>query len=183
MILLACGLAFGGAAACGRANSPENTNNASETSQGSPDDKMTAFAECMRSHGIEMADPEVVSDGSGGTRTKVRIGGPSGAPQGATGPGPGDEQFKKAEEQCRSLLPQGGELGQGPSPEDEENMRNFSKCMRENGVENFPDPQPGGGIAISPENGVNPEDPAFQEAEKKCQDLMPAPKDKQKVTS
>lgn len=182
MILLACALALGGTAACGREKATEDTNNAAETAQDDPAARMRAFAECMRGHGIDMADPEVVTDENGGTRTKVKIGpGPSGAPQGATGPGPGDESFKKAEEDCRHLLPQGGEMGQAPSAEDEERMRNFSKCMRENGVENFPDPQPGGGIAISPELGVNPEDPAFQEAEKKCEELMPQPKEK--VTS
>jgi hypothetical protein len=187
MILLACALAFGGVAACTKQKAPDNNNtsNAGDTSDQSMQERMRAFAQCMRDHGIEMQDPEVVTDENGGTRTKVQIGpGPSGAPNGPGrgGPGPGDEAFKKAEEQCRSLLPQGGQLGEGPTAEDEENMRNFSKCMRENGVENFPDPQPGGGIAISPENGVNPEDPAFKEAEKKCEELMPRPMGR-KVTS
>jgi len=181
MVLLACVLALGATAACDKGKA-EEPNNASDTSQQNPEERMRAFAQCMRDHGIEMQDPEVVTDDNGGTRTKVQIGpGPSGAPQGAIGPGPSDEAFKKAQEECRSLLPQGGELGRAPSPEDEENMRNFSKCMRENGVENFPDPQPGGGIAISPEMGVNPEDPAFKEAEKKCEALMPM--GKEKVTS
>lgn len=179
MILLACALALGGAAACSKAKDPVK---ADETSEQSIEERMRAFAECMRGHGIEMQDPEVVTDENGGTRTKVQIGpGPSGAPKGAGGPAPDDEVFKKAQQECRSLLPQGGELGRGPTPEDEENMRAFSKCMRENGVENFPDPQPGGGIAISPEMGVNPEDPAFKEAEKKCEELMPRPAEK--VTS
>ena len=180
IVLLACALALGGAAACGQdkpADNTNNANNANEASQQSPEEKMRAFAECMRGHGIEMEDPEVVTDENGGTRTKVRVG-PSGGPKGAAGPGPGDEAFKKAQEECRSLLPEGGQLGQGPSPEDEENMRNFSKCMRDNGVENFPDPQPGGGVVISPGNGVNPEDPAFKEAEKKCEELMPRRKEK-----
>lgn len=192
MVLLACALAFGGVAACNKEKAPDNNTNtgnntgsASDTSDQSMEDRMRAFAQCMRDHGVEMQDPEVVTDENGGTRTKVQIGpGPSGAPKttGEGGPGPGDEAFKKAEEACRSLLPQGGEFGQGPTPEDEENMRNFAKCMRENGVENFPDPQPGGGIAIGPDMGVNPEDPAFQEAEKKCEALMPARKGG-KVTS
>lgn len=184
MVLLACVLAFGATAACGKdkTNDPDNAGNASDTSQQSAEERMRAFAQCMRDHGMDMKDPEVVTDGDGGTRTRVEIGpGPSGAPKGAGGPGPGDEQFKKAEQECRHLMPQGGDLGRAPSPEDEENMRNFSKCMRENGVENFPDPQPGGGIAISPETGVNPDDPVFKEAEKKCEEL--APRRKQKVTS
>jgi hypothetical protein len=181
MILLACALALSGAAACSKPKT-EAPSSAGDTSQDSVEEKMRAFAQCMRDHGIEMQDPEVVTDENGGTRTKVQIGpGPSGAPKGEGGPAPNDEVFKKAEQECRPLMPQGGQLGQGPSPQDEEDMRNFSKCMRENGVENFPDPQPGGGIAISPENGINPEDPAFKEAEKKCEELMP--KRREKVTS
>ena len=176
MILLACVLALGATAACGK-NKTEEPNNASETSQQDPAEGMRAFAQCMRDHGVPMEDPVITEDGDGRTKVEMRAGGPSGAPKGETGPGFGSEAFKKAEEECRALMPQGGELGQGPSPEDEENMRNFSKCMRENGVENFPDPQPGGGIAIGPENGINPDDPAFKEAEKKCEELMPRPKD------
>jgi hypothetical protein len=181
MILLTCVLAFGATAgltaACGKGKA-ENPSNASESSQQSMEEKMRAFAQCMRDHGVQMDDPVVVSDGSGGGKVEMRAGGPSGAPKGEQGPAPDDEAFKKAEEACRHLAPQGGDLGGGATPEDEERMRNFSKCMRENGVENFPDPQPGGGIAISPENGVNPEDPTFKEAEKKCEELMPAPKGK-----
>jgi predicted small lipoprotein YifL len=182
IVLLVLALALGGAAACGRDKAPDSTPNAaSETTTDNPEEKMRAFAQCMRDHGVEMEDPEVITDGNGGTRTKVRIGGPSGAPNGAGGPGPGDERFKQAEQECRHLMPKGGDLGKAPSPEDEENMRNFAKCMRENGVENFPDPQPGGGIAISKDDGINPEDPAFQEAEKKCEELMP--RRGEKVTS
>jgi hypothetical protein len=177
MILLACGLAFG-AASCGRAQT-ENPTNASDTTQQSPQERMRAFAECMRGQGIEMQDPEVVADGDGGTRSKVRVG-PSGGPKGAAGPGPNDEAFKKAEQECRHLLPEGGDLGKS-DPEAEERMREFAKCMRDNGVEGFPDPQPGRGIGISPEMGIDPEDPAFKAAEEKCGELMP--RGKEKVTS
>ena len=181
MILLACALALGASAGCSKEKA-QDPNPVSEAAQQDPAERMRAFAQCMRDHGIEMQDPEVITDENGGTKTKVQIGpGPSGAPKGAAGPGANDEAFKKAEEECRHLLPQGGQLGGGADPEAEERMRAFSKCMRENGVENFPDPQPGGGIAIGPEMGVNPEDPAFKEAEKKCEELMPMPAEK--VTS
>jgi hypothetical protein len=42
----------------------------------------------------------------------------------------------------------------------------FADCMRSHGVPNFPDPSPGGGIQIP--NGVNPQSPAFQSAQKAC---------------
>lgn len=48
----------------------------------------------------------------------------------------------------------------------------FSKCMRANGVSNFPDPQPGGGFAFQAGAGVIAS-PAFRTAQAKCQRFMP----------
>jgi hypothetical protein len=45
--------------------------------------------------------------------------------------------------------------------------------MRANGVPNFPDPSTGGGIAIRPGSGLNPQSPAFQAAQKACGKLLP----------
>jgi hypothetical protein len=49
----------------------------------------------------------------------------------------------------------------------------FSKCMRANGVPNFPDPSAGGGISITPSDGVNPGAPAMKAAMKTCSHLLP----------
>jgi hypothetical protein len=50
----------------------------------------------------------------------------------------------------------------------------YSKCMRENGVANFPDPQAdGGGIRISPQDGLDPNSQDFKDAQQACQDLAP----------
>jgi hypothetical protein len=57
----------------------------------------------------------------------------------------------------------------GPSP------LAFAKCMRTNGVPNFPDPKPGGGAGISIPAGTNPAAPAFRAAQAKCQKFMPLP--------
>ena len=45
----------------------------------------------------------------------------------------------------------------------------FAQCMRENGVEKFPDPDPNGGtrIAIGPESGIDEDE--FEAASKKCE--------------
>ena len=48
----------------------------------------------------------------------------------------------------------------------------FSKCMRANGVTNFPDPSGGGGLNISG-TGINPQAPAFKSAQTACSKLMP----------
>jgi hypothetical protein len=48
----------------------------------------------------------------------------------------------------------------------------FSKCMRANGVTNFPDPSGGGGLNIAG-TGINPQAPAFKSAQAACFKLMP----------
>jgi hypothetical protein len=47
----------------------------------------------------------------------------------------------------------------------------FSACMRENGVPDFPDPEPvDGGFGLS---GVDPSSPGFRSAEETCRKLLP----------
>jgi hypothetical protein len=52
----------------------------------------------------------------------------------------------------------------------------YSRCMRENGVPNFPDPKPNdeGGLTISPgEAGFDPSSPQFKAAERACERYVP----------
>ncbi len=49
----------------------------------------------------------------------------------------------------------------------------FSACMRSHGIKNFPDPGPNGAISISGGNGVDPNSPQFQTAQRACQKLAP----------
>ena len=59
--------------------------------------------------------------------------------------GSGDkEKVDAAMEECRPLLPNGGET-KPLTPEQLERQRELAKCMRENGVPDFPDPDPNGG--------------------------------------
>jgi hypothetical protein len=54
----------------------------------------------------------------------------------------------------------------------------FSKCMRDHGFANFPDPQIDGSIVRHPDlqgTGIDPTSPAFQAAQQACQSLMPTP--------
>jgi hypothetical protein len=53
------------------------------------------------------------------------------------------------------------------------NGLDFARCMRSNGVPNFPDPSPGGGFVFSLQ-GINPKAPAVQAAQAKCRSLMPS---------
>ncbi|NRQ31642.1 hypothetical protein HII36_07275 [Nonomuraea sp. NN258] len=109
-------------------------------------DKMMKFAQCMRENGIEMDDPV---PGKG-----IRI---------MSKPGQ-EETMKKAQEACKQYAPS-GEGGPGGAA-NAEKMRALAKCMRDNGVAEFPDPEPNGGMRINRNVG---EDPDFPEAQKKCQ--------------
>ena len=61
--------------------------------------------------------------------------------------------------------------GSGPDPSVTRAFLAFSRCMRTNGVPNFPDPKGGGGIQLSA--GINPRSPAFKSAQSKCKHLLP----------
>jgi hypothetical protein len=50
----------------------------------------------------------------------------------------------------------------------------YARCMRANGVPNFPDPNAGGGFLFQVGTGVDPSSPAFQAARAKCQKLLPS---------
>jgi hypothetical protein len=49
----------------------------------------------------------------------------------------------------------------------------YSRCMRANGVHNFPDPNGNGVVGIDSSSGVNPSSPVFQAAQKKCAADLP----------
>jgi hypothetical protein len=114
------------------------------------------FARCMRDHGISwFPDPN-----SG--KTSIMI------PKGQD-----SSKFEAAQEACKQYMPNGGEMPK-PSAEDLERARNMAKCMRENGIPNFPDPNPDGGISIDPKKlGAGPDDPLWKKAEKACSQYAP----------
>jgi hypothetical protein len=120
---------------------------------------MLEFTECMRGEGIEMDDPQP----GGGVQLRLRGGDPA--------------KTEAAMAKCRHLMPNGGEMRQA-DPERIEKARQYSKCMRDNGVPKFPDPDPEtGGIMMrgGPDSGLDPNDPTFQAAQKTCEKLRPVP--------
>ncbi|MFC0529432.1 hypothetical protein [Phytohabitans kaempferiae] len=118
---------------------------------------MLEFTECMRGEGIEMDDPQP----GGGVQLRLRGSDPAKA--------------EAAMAKCRHLMPNGGEMRRA-DPERIEQARQYSKCMRDNGVPGFPDPDPEtGGIMMraGPGSGLDPDDPAFAAAQKTCEKLRP----------
>jgi hypothetical protein len=175
-------------AGCGGSSSPGVAHLSSSTSGGSAADgagksssressastqqKMVAFAQCMRSHGVsEFPEP---TEG----RLLIHSSDHNGH---ATGINPRSSQFQAAQKVCGKLLPNGG----APSPAEQAKMQEkalqFSQCMRTHGVPSFPDPKFGGGgevrlkIGGGP-SGIDPNSPQFQAAQKACQSILPGPK-------
>lgn len=131
----------------------------------SDDQKMREFARCMRANGVDMPDPK---DGRVEIRASARPGSPAkGGPE-------TDRGLQAAQKKCAHLMPNGGKPPK-PKPEDLAKMRAFSKCMRDNGISAFPDPEPDGGIKIKAGKGtgLNPESPKFESAQKACAKFSP----------
>jgi hypothetical protein len=154
MVVLATACAGGssgaGVAGLGASSTP------SASPSGDPRDADLAYAKCMREHGIfDFPDPQTGGD--------TAIQAEPGSDLDKRNP-----EFKAANEACSSLLP--------PPPSNENQQQEFAdmlayaKCMREHGITDFPDPQPGGGLDISASQGsdLDPNNPRFQAANKAC---------------
>jgi hypothetical protein len=122
------------------------------------------FAECMRENGVDMPDP-----GAGG-RQMLKV-------------GPGEditpEEMEKAQKACEKYEEdiEPPEMSEEQQQEMKEAALAHARCMREQGIENFPDPtfdEDGGAqIRIEKGSGIDPEHEDFKEAQEACQDEMP----------
>jgi hypothetical protein len=126
----------------------------------------------MRDNGIDMPDPEFVDtegDSAGKGGMAFRVGGPEG--------GPDKDEYSAADAACRHHLANvlSDRAAVGLSPEDEEKLLAFTRCMREHGID-LPDPGQGG-VIIDEGSGsgpnIDPNDPDFQAAQEACGDLLP----------
>jgi hypothetical protein len=156
-----------GVASLSGANKPTTTTSAGPASKQDAQQAALAFARCMRQHGIDMPDPQM----SGNRITQEFRGGPGSK-------GPDDPAFKAAQQACNKYMPNGG---QPPKldPQQQQQLVQFARCMRQHGID-MPDPDPnGGGIVVkrSARNGRNapePEDDAkFKAAQQACQQYLP----------
>ncbi|TDC72776.1 hypothetical protein E1193_27025 [Micromonospora sp. KC606] len=111
------------------------------------------FVECMREQGIDMPDPDPETGGVGMEFDDST-----------------EDKMKAASEACRQYMPSEGEA-RTRSAEDTENLRKFAQCMREHGLDEFPDPGPDG-LSLDG-TGLDPKDAAFKAAEEACKDLRP----------
>ncbi len=157
---------------------PATTTTSSDTttSTGDSSDPQQAaldWAACMRKNGVDVADPQVGSDG------RVQIGPGSGRQ--ARAANPDSDAFQAARKECGSPFGSGGgpQISAADREELQASMLKFAACMRKNGVD-MADPQLGGGgggfFRVGPGGngggGVNPDDPDFQKAQKACQSIL-----------
>ncbi|RKF29312.1 hypothetical protein D7I43_01770 [Micromonospora globbae] len=120
------------------------------------------FSQCMRENGVpEYPDPKFNQNGG------VNLSLPEGVSR---------EKVAAAEQRCKRYMPNGGEPTKA-DPEVVEQLRAFSKCMRENGVPNFPDPTDAGLQVSNDALGMQPDDPRLTAAQEKCKRYRPNPKD------
>jgi hypothetical protein len=125
---------------------------------GSQDERQAdlAYARCMRQHGINLPDPK-----AGGQRTVWEL--PPGISR-------DDPKFQMARQACRQYRENGGEV-QRPSPQQQQEMLAFARCMRRHGID-MPDPSPDGSLPDRG-RGLNPDDPKFKAAERACPGFRP----------
>ena len=122
-------------------------------------DAALQFARCMREHGVNVPDPK---PGGGGIMIQGR---------------PGDRsRVERAQQACGKYLDK--VKPPAPSPEQEREMRDnalaHARCMREHGID-FPDPtfEGGGKMTMKLPEGLDPQSPAFQAAQRACSKYQP----------
>jgi hypothetical protein len=144
----------GGGVATATSVKPRASNSADA---GPGPDAALNFAKCMRAQGLEWF-PDPKTDG----RMELSL------PQGVD-----PAAVDKARQACKQFLPNGGEPPKLSAEEIEQN-RKLAKCMRENGVPDFPDPQADGTLGIDGDKlGTGPGDPVFDAADKACARYRP----------
>jgi hypothetical protein len=118
------------------------------------------FSVCMRSHGVSgFPDPTVGSNGL-----------PSWGP--ITTESPAEQAAQKAAQPvCRKGLPNIGPHTPAERATANAAALKYSRCMRSNGVPDFPDPNGQGLIRINAVGSLEPSSPAFQRAATACKSL------------
>jgi hypothetical protein len=121
------------------------------------------FAACMKEQGVDVqmgsaekgeGDPVRVSPGAGGEQDPKKV--------------------EAAMEKCKQYAPSGGDPSK-VDPAQLEAQRKLAKCLRENGLPDFPDPDADGKISAQQGSGIDPHSDAFKAAQQKCQQLMGTP--------
>ncbi|MEV6864471.1 hypothetical protein AB0M44_26115 [Streptosporangium subroseum] len=146
-------------AACGSGQEPVNTvasmapqaGSASAAPQGGSQADPVAFAKCVRENGVpDFKDPEPGVGMGGG----IDLNSPA---------------FKKAAEACKEFMPAPPPQNNPDETWSTADKLKYAKCMRDNGVPSFPDPDANGGFKLNDD----PNTPQFKKAEEACKQYQP----------
>ena len=146
-------------AGCG-SNGPAGTGAATATKTVSARDTAVKFAECMRAHGVgDFPDPNGKNQFEYGVSVSPAV-------------------WNRAVGACKALQPP-GTLSSKRSPRQQSTALRFAQCMRDHGVEDFPDPANGEPLVDTTRipslgNRSPRTDPVFAPAMDKCRVVLQA---------
>jgi hypothetical protein len=145
-------------AGCGGSKDPDDSSSGKDTRY----DQALKFSQCMRSHGLA-GFPDPVQR-SGGVSLSMKKG---------SGLDPDSQPFKTAQAACRKFAP-GRATDKPMSAAQQQRFLAYSQCMRKHGLPQFPDPKfSGGGVQLRLPEGLGPDSPSLQAAQKACRSLEP----------
>jgi hypothetical protein len=145
---------------CGAEGEDPSKPTSAQTQESKNRKAMLDFARCMRENGVDMPDPQF----NGGRVTQRMKGG-------------NPEQAKEAEKACAKYRAQikAPEMSAEDKEEFKKRALENARCMRENGVPDFPDPtfDSNGGAQVRIDKRLNPDSAKFQAAQEACQKTLP----------
>ncbi|WKU02693.1 hypothetical protein [Micromonospora sp. HUAS LYJ1] len=121
----------------------------------SDEERQLKFTACLREQGLDVPDPQPGQNGP-----RFNFGGDV-----------DPAKVQAALQQCREYAPNGGQPRQLDAGQVEQ-VRKLARCMRENGVPNFPDPSADGRIQPGRAD-IDLKDPAVRTAFDKCRETVP----------
>ncbi|MEV4579703.1 hypothetical protein AB0K16_41315 [Nonomuraea jabiensis] len=148
LTLAACGSGDGGGSDVASVSGTGSPAAAGAKPSEDPHERGLKFAQCMRENGVDVPDPEP------GKGIMMKFDGS--VPR---------EKVEAAQQACKQYAPKMGGEGGKVDPQRAEALRKVAQCMRDNGVESYPDPE-GGMVRINAEVG---QDPDFKSAQQKCE--------------
>ena len=135
------------------------------TTRLSADEAVLEVTRCMRDRGLEVPDIGITADGQLDLR-----------PQDLVGIDLDSDEFQEAFTSCVAVFQLSGGFDVSLDPELEalfqDQLQEFSQCMRDNGVTDFPDPQTGSGTPYPLSAFLDFGDAVFEDALEICRQTV-----------
>lgn len=137
----------------------------STTSRIAADEAVLEMTQCMRDKGLEVPDIGITADGQLDLR-----------PEDFDTIDVDSDEFQEAFTSCIAIFQLSGGFDVALDPELEalfqDQLQDFSQCMRDNGVPDFPDPQTGTGTPYPLTAFADFNDSTFQDALEDCRETV-----------